>query len=132
VGRAVGPRRKRPVTPDAAAKAPFGNSPPLRVPVPADGVDYRYHRREIGGRGETHVRDLHAAVAHHCIVGFAKADTRGFGDGLGPVLQGLVREAHDQLRVGRRNGTPAERRTVKLLDRFGGTGSVPYQACADE
>jgi hypothetical protein len=28
VGRAVGPRRKRPATPDAAAKAPFGKSPP--------------------------------------------------------------------------------------------------------
>ncbi len=30
-------------------------------------------------------------------MGFAKADTRGFGDGLGPVLTGRVREAHDQL-----------------------------------
>lgn len=38
-----------------------------------------------------------------------------FGDGLGPVLTGLVREAHNQLRMVRRNGTPGEQRNVGSL-----------------
>lgn len=50
---------------------------PLRVPVPADGVDRRQHHSEIGG-GETRAQNHHGAVANRWIAGFAKADRARF------------------------------------------------------